>query len=251
MLVDTHCHASLAWYEPIEALLFQLDRNHVDRAVLIQIVREYDNTYQEDCVRRYPDRLSSVVHLDASKPEAPTVLEDLATRGAVGVRLGATDRARGDDPWALFRAADKLGLVISLYGATANPGAAAEIAEALPTLKLVLEHVTQRTDKDVWSLARFPNIYAKITGLGEFATRSAPVKSPFAFDEPIPDNLDRAYAAFGATRLLWGSDYPPVSSREGYASALALPRAHLSTKPAADQAHIFGETAVRVFGIAG
>jgi L-fuconolactonase len=248
MLVDSHCHASLVWYEPLESLLFQMDRNHVDRAVLIQIVREYDNAYQEHCVRRYPDRLASVVHLDATRPDAPHMLEELASRGAVGVRLGATDRARGEDPWALWRAADRLNLTVSLYGATANPTAAAEIAETFPNLKLVVEHATQRTEQDVWSLARFPNVYAKVTGLGEFATRAAPVKAPFPFDDPIPNNLDRAYAAFGPNRLMWGSDFPPVSAREGYASALAFPRAHFAGKPAAELDAIFGGTAAIVFG---
>jgi len=45
MVVDSHCHASLAWYGPVESLLFEMDRHAVERAILIQIVTEYDNSY--------------------------------------------------------------------------------------------------------------------------------------------------------------------------------------------------------------
>jgi hypothetical protein len=37
VIVDAHGHASLDWYEPIETLLFEMDRHGVDQAVLIQI----------------------------------------------------------------------------------------------------------------------------------------------------------------------------------------------------------------------
>ncbi len=36
--VDSHCHASVHWYEPIETLLHEMDRNEVDQAVLFQIM---------------------------------------------------------------------------------------------------------------------------------------------------------------------------------------------------------------------
>src|SRR5215469_3625471 len=105
MIVDSHCHASLVWYAPIESLLHEMDRNGVDRAILIQIIGEYDNTYQTECVRQHPDRLASVVHINGNEAAAPSVLERLATEGAVGIRLGADIRSPGDDPLAVWRAA--------------------------------------------------------------------------------------------------------------------------------------------------
>ena len=72
---DSHCHASECWYEPIEALLEQMARSGVDHAILIQILGQYDNSYQAECVRRYPDRLRSVVIVDTSRPDAPAELE--------------------------------------------------------------------------------------------------------------------------------------------------------------------------------
>jgi L-fuconolactonase len=101
----------------------------------------------------------------------------------------------------------------------------------------------------VLDLARFPNVYVKITGLGEFAERAMPVTHPFPFTRPIPPLLDRFFDAFGPDHLMWGSDYPPVSIREGYANALQLPMQELAGKSEADRAKIFGETALKVFPI--
>ena len=60
-IVDTHCHAAPGWYEPVESLLFQMDRYGVEQAVLIQMRGQTNNDYQFECVQRYPDRLVSVV----------------------------------------------------------------------------------------------------------------------------------------------------------------------------------------------
>jgi L-fuconolactonase len=256
VLVDSHCHASLAWYAPVESLLHEMDSNGVERAILIQIVREYDNTYQQECARRYPDRFVSVVHVNGTQADATARLEQLAADGATGVRLGADLRSPGDDPLAIWRTADRLGLAISLYRNGTDPALVEELATALPTLRIVLEHYTGRASSPaeqefrprVASLARFPNVLVKVTGLGEFAQRALPVRYPFPFEEPIPSNLEAAYAAFGPGRMMWGSDYPPVANREGYANALRLCRDQFAARPQIEQDQIFGDVAFAVFG---
>ena len=77
VVVDSHCHASQDWYEPIETLLFEMDRYGVDQAVLIQIIGQYDHSYQSECVRRSPGRLASVVLVDWQQPDAPQALARL------------------------------------------------------------------------------------------------------------------------------------------------------------------------------
>ena len=49
--------------------------------------------------------------------------------------------------------------------------------------------------------------------------------------------------------MMWGSDFPPVATREGYQLALQLSRDQFADKPAAAQAQIFGDTARAVFGL--
>lgn len=258
MIVDTHCHVSPSWYEPVELLLHQMDRNGVDKAVLIQMRGQSDNEHQFECVRRNPDRLVSVVVVDTSRPDAPDELARLADRGARGVRLFADMRSPGPDPFVVWRKAAELGLPVS-SGSPWTETAADEIGgllETTPNLTLVIEHLGASSRsagepyerrRKVLSLARFPNVYVKIHGLGEYSERAMPVVEPFPFVRPIPLILDMAIEMFGPARMMWGSDYPPVSGREGYANALRLTMGELANQSQVDRDLIFGGTAASVF----
>ncbi|HEX5502959.1 MAG TPA: amidohydrolase family protein [Thermomicrobiales bacterium] len=263
VVIDSHCHASPVWYEPVESLLAEMERNGVDHAVLIQMQGQFDNEYQFECVRRYPGRFASVVVVDVARPDAPETLARLAEHGAGGLRLKAADRSPGADPLAIWRAAARRGLPVSCLGSSADFAADefARLVEALPELRVVVEHLgsANRPDADgaqralrrrVFDLARYPNVFIKIHGLGEFCERALPVTAPFPFREPVPPLLAEAHATFGARRMMWGSDFPPVSGREGYQNALRLPRERLARLPgvsADDLDLIFGGTALSVF----
>ena len=261
VIVDTHCHASTSWYEPAESLLFHMDRNRVAHAVLVQIMGQYNNDYQFQCVRRYPDRFVSLVLVDSEKPDAEDELERLVAKGARGVRLRTHTRSPGDDPLAIWRKAVELGLPISC-GGTVDGFASDEFAELIaeiPGTPIIIEHLGSINHPDgepapyplrrkVFSLARFPNVYIKIHGMGEFCERAMPVTEPFPFELPVPPLLEMAYEAFGPQRMMWGSDYPPVSQREGYRNALQLTLDQLRTKSDQDRQMIFGGVALDVFG---
>lgn len=263
-IIDSHCHVSPHWYEPVESLLWQMERYGVSGAVLIQMQGQTNNDYQFDCVRRFPGRFAPVVIVDAARPDAPDALARLVEEGASGVRLGATTRSPGDDPLAIWRAAARLGLAVSCAGTSAEFAADefAGLAAALPELPIVIEHLgsVSRPDADearaalrerVFALARFPNLLIKIPGLGEFCRRAVPVREPFPFAEPIPPLLDLALDTFGPSRMMWGSDYPPVSSREGYGNALRLPMDRFAGLGQDDRDRIFGGTALAIFPTRG
>src|SRR5579864_7948450 len=260
VVIDSHCHVSDVWYEPVETLLFQMDRNGVDGAVLIQILGQFDNRYQQDCLRRYPGRFASVVMVNVAEPTAIGELRRLAEDGASGVRLRPTARSVGDDPMAIWRTAADLGLSVSCPGSSADFASPefVEMLASLPELCVVVEHLgsASRPDADaaqaeqrraaLRNLASLPNVYVKLPGLGEFAQRASPPDA-FPFVRPIPDYLDFVYDLFGPERLMWGSDFPPVAAREGYARALSLCRSLFMSRPEAARELIFGEVAARVF----
>lgn len=255
LIVDSHCHVSPCWYEPVESLIGQMDRNGVGHAVLVQMQGQYDNEYQFECERRYPGRFASVVLVDPSASDAPQRLECLAAQGAKGVRL------RPDDPQAVWRASAELGLVVSCFGAASAFASAAfaEILDSFPTLPVIIEHlggiaewdeaVTETVRDEVFALGRCSNAYIKIHGLGEFCRRRIPVTTHFPFERSDLRLLHRACDAF-AGRVMWGSDFPPVSFREGYANALQFPLHELETTSHAECAEIFGGLAARLFGLA-
>jgi predicted TIM-barrel fold metal-dependent hydrolase len=50
--------------------------------------------------------------------------------------------------------------------------------------------------------------------------------------------------------MMWGSDYPPSGSREGYANALRFPLEHIDFFTAQDREWAFGQTALSVWRFA-
>ncbi len=260
IVVDSHCHVSLSWYEPVETLLFQMDRYGVSHAVLVQMQGQTNNDYQFACVRRYPGRFAPVVVVDTERLDASATLQRLAEQGASGVRLRAVARSPGDDSLAIWRTAGRLGLAVSCFGSSAefaSDGFAA-LVQSLPEVTIVLEHLGSISRPDptdterllrqhALALARFPHCSIKITGLGEFCHRAMPVTEPFPFMQPIPPYLRQAYDAFGPHRMMWGSDYPPVSAREGYGNALHSAMEEFADRSEGERALIFGDTARAVF----
>ncbi len=251
LIVDTHVHTGIRKYEPIEVILFQMERNGVGKAVLIQHRGETDNGYHLECVRRYPGRFVSVCLVDTDREDAPERLAYWAEQGVQGVRLWPTVRSPGSDPLAIWRKAAELGLVVSSLGRV--PEFASDdfrgLVEALPDLPLVIEHlggVGHQPDppytayRKVLGLARYPNVYMKVGGFGEFC------QEPFPFRQ-IPPVAEMALDAFGPTRLMWGSDYPPSGRREGYRNALQFPLEHIPFRSDADREWVFGRTALSLW----
>ena len=83
----------------------------------------------------------------------------------------------------------------------------------------------------------------KIHGTGEYC----PPPFPYA---DIPPLVEMAYQSFGHQRMLWGSDFPPVSLREGYRDALRFTMEQMPYASQEDKEWIFGRTALGVYRFA-
>lgn len=254
-ITDSHCHVSPLWYEPVETLLDQMARNGVGQAVLVQLLGQLDNRYQQDCAHEHAGRFASVVAVDPGTPDACDTLSALAEAGAAGVRLKPDARSPGNDPLAIWRAAQSHGLAISCVGQARQFSAPEffDLIEALPELPIVLEHLgggsragetSPEERRRVFDVARFPNVYLKVPGLGELVERPRPLPEQGAALEQRVRELDEAIERFGPERLMWASDFPVVSSREGYANALCGLRRAIGADA---EAHVLGLTARRVF----
>jgi L-fuconolactonase len=257
-IVDSHCHAGLSWFEPVEMLVRQMESNDVDHGVLIQHRGVYDNSYLFDCVERFPGRFSVVAMVDVADGNASAELERWAGAGATGVRLAPVVRSPGTDPLAIWRKAAELGLAVSSLGTLeefAAPEFAVLVAE-LSDLTVVVEHLAgagygseppYSAFRGAMELSRYDNTYIKVGGLGEISMRPDVLRSEFGFDN-TPALIEMAYEAFGPRRMMWGSDYPPVSNREGYGNALRGIVEHPVLKGEADREWVMGKTAEKVFG---
>jgi len=276
-MVDGHVHVADCWYEPVETLLYHMDQHGIGHAVLVQMQGQTDNRYLFQCVRRYPRRFAPVVIVDTYGPTACDDLRRLADEGASGVRvhLKPLEGARGvrlrpfpaspdGDPYAILKTAAQLGLAVDCAGSALLFGSEdfSRLVEALPDTTIVMEHLGANSRPDAGKderiarlkaleLARFPNLYLKIGGLGEFCRRTQPPKGPFPFNEPIPSLLDVAYKGFGPRRIMWGSNFPLVLKEEGYRNALYLTMQQFESKSREEREWMFGQVAFSVFPVRG
>ena len=129
-------------------------------------------------------------------------------------------------------------------------------------MKIVIEHLAGvgayfgpgRADRSVpyetylkaLALAKYPNFYVIVPGLGEFCPRPVPFTQPYPFEE-VPPLIEMALDAFGAERLMWGSDFPPSAAREGYTNTLELPKDRLRARSLDEQEWVFGKTAASLW----
>ena len=252
MIVDSHSHAGTSWFEPVETLVHQMDSNGVQRAVLIQHAGTYDNSYLFDCAARYKGRFSVVVLVDETSANAIDALSEWAKNGASGVRLGPMSRD------GLWRAASELGLTVSCRQDLEQfaSGKFADFVTGLPNeIPIVVEHFAGGTaDIDepyeefakALEIAKLPNVYVKLGGLGEISRRPTALTPEFRF-EFTPPFVEMILDAFGPRRTMWGSDSPPVGNREGYRNALRGIMDHPSLSDPQDRNWVMGRTAFSVF----
>ena len=251
VIVDTHCHVGLHKYEPLDALLFHLERAQVAQAVFIQYMGNYDNSYMLECMAVHPGKFAAAMLVEPD--DDGSQIRRWAAQGIGGIRLPANFRGTGSDSLAHWRTAAELGLVVSAPSSPASllSEEFTEVVTTFPNLQIVIEHLAgigkgaqepYNEFKQVVALARHPNLTIKLPGFGEFCE----LPHPFAH---IPPLVELTLEAFGAERIMWGSDWPPVSSREGYDNSLQFPLQYLAQLSADEKAWIFGKTAQGIWSL--
>ncbi|GAA3765597.1 amidohydrolase family protein [Terriglobus aquaticus] len=130
---------------------------------------------------------------------------------------------------------------------------ATRLVDAFPQISFVLDHIAKPRmgdgDMTEWSrgiveLARRPNTVCKVSGIVTEASSGAwSAKSLRPYYEVVLD-------AFTPKRLLFGSDWPVVLARCSYVDWFRIVQGWTADLSAMEQAAIFGENAVRVYGVA-
>jgi L-fuconolactonase len=240
-------------------------RAGVDATVLVQTVPDVAETVNFlATAARNPDLIAGVVGwVDLAGPAVGRTLERLRDGRAgdrlVGIRHQVQDEA---DPGWLLRPAVLAGL-----GAVAASGLAYDLlvlpgqlpaaigaVERVPECRFVLDHAAKPPIRSgllqPWTrllrrLAAFPNVACKLSGLVTEAD----------WDRWTPQGI-RPYAeeiliAFGAQRVLFGSDWPVCELAGGYQRVVELARDLCSGLDAGQRAAVFGGNARRWYNLAG
>ena len=256
MIIDTHCHAGLNWFEPLDVLLYQMETNGVSKAVLIQHRGVFDNSYLISSANKYPKTFKVCGIVNPNEDNPIQKLSQLKSEGVNGIRLNNDENFFRIQDEEFIRAVGDLGMVISYHG-TVDFFASnnfKKIIEKCPETKIIMEHLAgvgflpypYSLYKSALECSIFQNIFIKIPGLGEFSKRPKILQQSFKFDE-IPPFIEMAYEKFGPDRMMWGSDFPPCAGREGYKNALNGVKNHEIFHSIEDQNKVMGQTAANVW----
>ncbi len=192
---------------------------------------------------------------------SPAVSDELArlAGGPGGARLAGVrhqvqsepdpDWLRRPDVIRGLRAVAAAGLAYDLVILPHQLPAATYAAAAVPGLTLVLDHAGKPRvaggDLRPWAaavraLAALPNTTCKLSGLVTEAPLQTRAQALAVVAEVVLD-------AFGADRVMFGSDWPVCLLASDYAGVMALARSLTGGLSPAERAAVFGATAARAY----
>lgn len=276
MIVDTHVHivapdqdryprklasGNSDWVIDMsgETMLDLMGEAGIDCAMLVQAhsAYEYDNHYVADVAMMHPERFVSVCIVDPTRPDAPEQLTYwVKERGVRGLRLfPAAEREAQwlDDPrtFPLWERAAALDIPVCVCLRFRQLAQLRIVIERYPQVRVALDHLgAPRLDDGppydnaapLFDLVKLPNVYLKFSSVNLYAAargKSAPA-----------DFFGRLLEAFGARRVMWGSNFPNTYDRS-LKEQLALALDELSFVPEADRRWLFADTARSVWPMLG
>lgn len=222
---DTHAHvfepglplANVRRYAPEykatkDMFVEQLDLHHMERGILIQpSFLGTDNSYMIDAIDTYPERLYGVAVIEPDTPLA--VLEEMKRHNIIGIRLNLYGKEIPDlydSVWQnCLQNIKKLDWHVELHiDAKVLPELIAPLLEA--GVKVVVDHFGKPNIENPLEDKGFQYLLAQ----GE--TSRVWVKISAAYRLGGADTgvniaqslMPHLLEAFGAKRLLWGSDWP-------------------------------------------
>jgi predicted TIM-barrel fold metal-dependent hydrolase len=242
---------------PAEALLAEMERAGVDRAVIVPL--SHHDGYVLDVLARHPGRFAAI---GVASPGTPDVdgYRRRADAGLQGLRLFAL----GPETVPLLAELERSGGKLWFYGGPEQMALLERALEERPALTAVLNHLGYwpgpfEADEHgrprfsssyggenldaVCGLARFPNVHVLLTGFYAFAREPC----------PYPDLLPVTAAlldAYGPERLLAGSDYPWIAAEPGYGETVGVVEHHLASLDDQARDAVHGGNAARLFSFA-
>jgi L-fuconolactonase len=205
--------------DPLAEYLKRMEAEGIDRAVLVH-PEPYgdDHRLVLDSLAREPNRFKGTCLFYPDDPDAPAKLADLVRQEPriVALRFHAH---RGKEQYlhsfadpgvrSQWRAARELGLIVELHIGPNYARQAAEAIEAHPEVTVLVDHLaephmgTAVEFAHVLDLARFDNVYMKLSGLNHFSDDAPLYLDARPFTRLVVD-------AFGPNRLVWGSGTPGI-----------------------------------------
>jgi predicted TIM-barrel fold metal-dependent hydrolase len=242
-----------AAYSPSE-ILRDAGPSGVDRIVLVQMsYYGFDNSYMLDAIEQYPGVFRGIAVIDGNSRVPDEEMRRLANLGVRGFRLYPNEVSPSNLSQegfvAMLHCGAKERLAMCLL---INPDALAtvdDLCHKFPDTPVVIDHLARIgmrgsiRDEDVrnlCALAKYPQLYVKLSGF-------------YALGQATPPHVDliplikHIYEAYGAKRLMWGSDCPFLVTHEAYAEGISLIYDRIDFIPSWDKEWVLSRTAEQLF----
>lgn len=277
-IIDTHTHfydpsrrQGVPWPPKNDAVLYrtvlpaELRRIAEPLGVAGTVVVEAspwieDNGWILELASKDPFIIGMVGHL---KPGTPSFAQDLE-RFAVskrfrGIRSGGWDIQLAPTKPEFMRDLGLLAernLSLDVLGGPEQLQAIGQIASALPSLKIVINHCAGvRIDAGVpdveWrdgikEVARYVNVTMKVSGLAEGTGKEFSAPRDTEFYKPV---LDALWQAFGEDRLIFGSNWPVCTRFAEYETVLQIVRPFFASNGSIASEKYFRTNAEKIYGV--
>lgn len=237
----------------VEMLLELMAAHGVEKTVLVQVIHyRWDNSYVAYCLRQYPDKFMGVGRVNPQDPAAPDHLSMWTEEhGLHGVRL-SPGREPGPDWFTgplmppLFARAEQLGVPMLILTGPQRLPDLARLLDAYPDLDVVIDHMADVHPEDgsgrqlLTDMARYPRVFVKISHTWSISQQDYPWKDTHGLVEEV-------YGAFGARRIMWGTDWPVCLSRAEYGQTLRVVRDEMQFITPEDLEWVLGRTVLRLW----
>jgi L-fuconolactonase len=240
----------------VDQLIAEQDRAGIGKAALVQASTCYghDNSYVADVINAHPERFTGVFSCDILVPDAREVMAHWMGRGMTGLRLfttGSTMPGQAgwlDDPQSFpaWGKAEEAGLPVCLQMTADGIPQIEHVLRRFPGVRVILDHLARpvqedgppyRADERLWRLAAFPGAFVKVTERNFVGAKKGQA-TPETF-------FGRLVSEFGASRIVWGSNYP--ASERSLPDLVTLAQDTLRFLPEIDREWIFSRTAETLY----
>lgn len=152
----------------------------------------------------------------------------------------------------IFEQLSKLNLTFDALVFTKHLANIETIANTYPELKIVIDHCAKpniaQGELALWGDAieqftEMGNVYIKVSGLPTEASKEQQASIDF---EPY---FDHVYQVFGASRMMWGSDWPVVNINSDYVSWLTVCKQLTANWTSKDKQELYQSTAIHFYGL--
>ena len=239
-----------------EQLIAAMDEAGVAKAAVVQASTAYghDSSYLAASIARFPERFTGVFSIDPLAPDALAQMDKWMGMGMTGMRVFTTGSTMpGQQTWLdderafpVWEKAGRARLPIAVQMTAEGIPLLLKIVARFPETLFLLDHLARPVITDgppyakaasLFDLAKHPSIYLKLTSRTVEHCQSGQA-TPATF-------MPKLVAAFGARRIMWGSNFP--AHHGSLASILADTLRVLDVLNEADRAMILAGTAEAIY----